>query len=40
VTLAARIADGARRGQIPESEIVRTVVGYLVGVEFQEVVWK
>jgi len=36
VTLAARIADKARGGQILVSEVVRTVVGSLAGVEFRD----
>jgi class 3 adenylate cyclase len=36
VTLAARIADKAKGGQILVSEVVRTVVGSLAGVEFRD----
>ena len=36
VTLAARIADRARGGQILVSEVVRTVGGSLAGVEFRD----
>ncbi len=36
VTLATRIADRAKGGQILVSEIVRTVVGSLAGVEFRD----
>jgi len=36
VTLAARIADRARGGQILVSEVVRAVGGSLAGVEFCE----
>jgi class 3 adenylate cyclase len=36
VTMAARIADKAKGGQILVSEVTRTVVGSLAGVEFQD----
>ena len=36
VTLAARIADKAKGGQILVSEVTRTVIGSLAGVEFQD----
>jgi class 3 adenylate cyclase len=36
VTLAARVGDRAQGGEIPVSEVVRTVGGSLAGVEFRD----